>query len=109
MSLAITPEQEQLRFMDQARIQPRAYLAGVAKAFITLGGRIYEHSSADDFCDDPRAVKVAGHTVRGDDIVIGTYVDAGGGHSGADNVFFWCSEGMLQGSAVGWHTHLTNR
>jgi len=62
-----------IRFTNQARIQPRAYLAGVAKAFITLGGRIYEHSSADDFCDDPRAVKVAGHSVHAEDFVIATH------------------------------------
>jgi len=62
-----------IRFTNQARIQPRAYLAGVAKAFVALGGRIYEHSAADKFCDNPRAVKVAGHTVRGEDIVVATH------------------------------------
>jgi len=40
-----------IRFTNQARIHPRAYLAGVAKAFVALGGRIYEHSTADEFCD----------------------------------------------------------
>ena len=44
-----------IRFADQARIHPRRYLAGVAKAFVALGGRIYEHSAADEFCDEPRA------------------------------------------------------
>jgi glycine/D-amino acid oxidase-like deaminating enzyme len=62
-----------IRFPDQARIHPRSYLAGVAKAFVALGGRIYEHSAADEFCDDPRAVKVAGYTVRCEDVVIATH------------------------------------
>ncbi len=62
-----------IRFADQARIQPRAYLAGVARAFMALGGRIYEHSGADEFCDEPRAVKVAGHTVGYTDVVIATH------------------------------------
>jgi len=31
------------------------YLADIAKAFVALGGRIYEHSSAGEFCDNPRA------------------------------------------------------
>jgi glycine/D-amino acid oxidase-like deaminating enzyme/nitrite reductase/ring-hydroxylating ferredoxin subunit len=62
-----------VRWADQARIQPRAYLAGIAKAFIAVGGRIYEHSAADEFCDDPRAVKVAGYTVNCEDIVIATH------------------------------------
>ena len=62
-----------IRFADQARIQPRAYLAGLARAFVALGGRIYEHSAADEFSDDPRIVKVNGHTVRCREIVIGTH------------------------------------
>jgi glycine/D-amino acid oxidase-like deaminating enzyme/nitrite reductase/ring-hydroxylating ferredoxin subunit len=62
-----------VRFANQARIQPRAYLAGVAAALVALGGRIFEHSAVDEFCDAPRAVKVAGHTVRCEDIVIATH------------------------------------
>jgi glycine/D-amino acid oxidase-like deaminating enzyme/nitrite reductase/ring-hydroxylating ferredoxin subunit len=62
-----------IRFADQARIHPRRYLAGVAKAFVGLGGRIYEHSAADEFCDEPRAVKVGAHTVRYEDVVIATH------------------------------------
>jgi len=62
-----------IRFPNQARIQPRAYLAGVANAFVALGGRIYEHSAADEFCEVPRAVKVGGHTVRCQDVVIATH------------------------------------
>jgi glycine/D-amino acid oxidase-like deaminating enzyme/nitrite reductase/ring-hydroxylating ferredoxin subunit len=62
-----------VRFANQARIHPRSYLAGVAKAVIALGGRIFEHSTADEFCDDPRAVKVGGHMARCEDIVIATH------------------------------------
>lgn len=62
-----------VRFADQARIHPRSYLAGVAKAFVALGGRIYEHSAADEFGNDPREVKAGGHTVQCEDIVIATH------------------------------------
>jgi glycine/D-amino acid oxidase-like deaminating enzyme/nitrite reductase/ring-hydroxylating ferredoxin subunit len=62
-----------VRFANQGRIHPRGYLAGVAKAFVALGGRIHEHSAADEFCDDPRAVKANGHTVRCEDIIIATH------------------------------------
>jgi glycine/D-amino acid oxidase-like deaminating enzyme len=62
-----------VRFADQARIHPRQYLAGVAKTFIALGGRIHEHSEADEFCDDPRRVKANGHTVTCEDVVIATH------------------------------------
>ena len=43
------------------------------QAFVALGGRIHEHSEADEFCDDPRRVKVNGHTVRCEDVVIATH------------------------------------
>jgi glycine/D-amino acid oxidase-like deaminating enzyme/nitrite reductase/ring-hydroxylating ferredoxin subunit len=66
-------KQPGIHFPNQARIHPRSYLAGVAKALVALGGRLYEHSAADEFCNDPRAVKVAGHTVRCEDVVITTH------------------------------------
>ena len=42
-----------VRFDSQARLHPRKYLAGVAKAFVALGGRVYEHSAAEEFVDEP--------------------------------------------------------
>jgi len=62
-----------IRFANQARVHPRKYLAGVAKAIVTLGGRIYEHSEVGKFSDDPRAVTVNGHTVTCEDFVIATH------------------------------------
>ncbi len=62
-----------MRVMGQARIHPRKYLAGLAHAFVQLGGRIHEHSAADQFREDPRAVVVNGHTVTCQDVVIATH------------------------------------
>lgn len=62
-----------IRFANQARIHPRAYLAGVAKAFVEMGGQIYEHSEAEEFCDAPRSIKVGKHTVSCRDVVIATH------------------------------------
>jgi glycine/D-amino acid oxidase-like deaminating enzyme/nitrite reductase/ring-hydroxylating ferredoxin subunit len=62
-----------VRYADQARIHPRRYLAGVAKAFVALGGRIHEHSEAGEFCDAPRGVKANGHMVRCEDVIIATH------------------------------------
>jgi len=62
-----------VRFADQARIHPRGYLAGMAKAFVALGGRIHEHSEADEFCDAPRGVQANGHIVTCQDVVIATH------------------------------------
>ena len=62
-----------VRFAGQARVHPRRYLAGLAKALVALGGRIHEHSAVEEFCDSPRAVKANGHTVTCEDIVIATH------------------------------------
>ena len=62
-----------VRFADQARIHPRQYLAGVAQAFVALGGRIHEHSEVEEFSDSPRRVKANGHTVACEDVVIATH------------------------------------
>ena len=62
-----------IRFANQARIHPRQYLAGLAKAFVARGGRIYEHSEPDSFCDEPRGVKANGHEVKCQDVVIATH------------------------------------
>jgi len=62
-----------VRFANQARFHPRKYLAGVAQAFTELGGRIFEHSEASEFRENPRAVIANGQTVRCDDVVIATH------------------------------------
>ena len=62
-----------MRVEHQARIHPRQYLAGVAKAIAANGGEIFEHSEAEEFAADPPRVKVNGHWVRGGEIVIATH------------------------------------
>jgi glycine/D-amino acid oxidase-like deaminating enzyme/nitrite reductase/ring-hydroxylating ferredoxin subunit len=62
-----------VRFDGQARRHPRRYLAGLAKAIVNNGGRIYEHSDAADFSDDPRSVSANGHHVSCEDIVVATH------------------------------------
>ena len=62
-----------VRFADQARIHPRSISRAWRRRSWHSGGRIYEHSEADEFCDDPRAVKANGHTVTCEDVVIATH------------------------------------
>ena len=62
-----------VRFDNQARFHPRQYLAGLARAITLRGGRIYEHSEAEEFSDQPRGVKVNGFTLTCDDIVLATH------------------------------------
>jgi glycine/D-amino acid oxidase-like deaminating enzyme/nitrite reductase/ring-hydroxylating ferredoxin subunit len=66
-------ERPGVRFANQARVHPRAYLAGVANAIVALGGRIFEGSPADEFCEDPRAVKANGFSVTCDAVVVATH------------------------------------
>jgi glycine/D-amino acid oxidase-like deaminating enzyme/nitrite reductase/ring-hydroxylating ferredoxin subunit len=62
-----------IRFDDQARFHPRQYLAALARAITAGGGRIYEHSEAGEFRDKPLGVRVNGHVVSCEDVVIATH------------------------------------
>jgi len=60
-------------YADQARVHPRKYLAGVARAIADRGGTIFEHTSAAEFSDEPRSVEANGRTIRCSDIVLATH------------------------------------
>jgi glycine/D-amino acid oxidase-like deaminating enzyme/nitrite reductase/ring-hydroxylating ferredoxin subunit len=62
-----------VRFSDQARFHPRKYLAALAQAIVDRGGMIFEHSAADTFSNEPRAVASNGHTLRCKAIVLATH------------------------------------
>lgn len=62
-----------VRFEHQARFHPRRYLAGVARALIGAGGHIYEHSAAEEFSTDPLSVKVNGHMLSCEDLILATH------------------------------------
>jgi glycine/D-amino acid oxidase-like deaminating enzyme/nitrite reductase/ring-hydroxylating ferredoxin subunit len=85
LDAVVTVARPGIRFLNQARVHPRRYLAGLADAITALGGRIHEHSEAEAFSNEPRSVKANGHTVACDDIVIATHnpVVGIGGAAGA--------------------------
>jgi glycine/D-amino acid oxidase-like deaminating enzyme/nitrite reductase/ring-hydroxylating ferredoxin subunit len=62
-----------MRVDGQARIHPRRYLAGLAKAIVAAGGRIHEHTDAGEFSDRPLSVTANGHRISCGDIVIATH------------------------------------
>jgi glycine/D-amino acid oxidase-like deaminating enzyme/nitrite reductase/ring-hydroxylating ferredoxin subunit len=62
-----------VRFDNQARFHPRKYVAGLADAIRSRGGVIHEHSNADEFCEEPLAIKSNGYRVRCRDVVIATH------------------------------------
>jgi glycine/D-amino acid oxidase-like deaminating enzyme len=59
-------------FADQARVHPRRYLAGMARAIVDRGGLIFEHSAADEFSNSPRSVSQR-HTVTCEHVVLATH------------------------------------
>jgi glycine/D-amino acid oxidase-like deaminating enzyme/nitrite reductase/ring-hydroxylating ferredoxin subunit len=62
-----------IRFEHQARIHPRRYLAGMAKAIRAKRGEIYEHSAVEEFSTEPLGARANGYWVRGKDIVLATH------------------------------------
>ena len=66
-----------VRFEQQVRFHPRAYLAGVAKALRDKGVAIFEHSTADEFQEQPFGVKTNAGFVRCRDLVIAMMRDQG--------------------------------
>jgi glycine/D-amino acid oxidase-like deaminating enzyme/nitrite reductase/ring-hydroxylating ferredoxin subunit len=62
-----------VRFDGQARIHPRRYLAGLAKALVAAGGRIHEHTTATEFSSNPLSVTANGCRVTCRDIVVATH------------------------------------
>jgi len=62
-----------IHFDNQARFHPRKYLAGLVAAIRESGGRIFEHTEAEEFRDEPRGVKANGHWIHAGDIVIATH------------------------------------
>src|SRR4029453_12279258 len=45
-----------VRYDGQARFHPRPSPAGLVRGIQDAGGRIYEHSEAREFCDEPLSV-----------------------------------------------------
>jgi glycine/D-amino acid oxidase-like deaminating enzyme/nitrite reductase/ring-hydroxylating ferredoxin subunit len=74
-----------VRVDGQARVHPRRYLAGLAKAIVAAGGRIHEHTDAEEFSDRPLSVTANGHRITCGDIVIATHnpIVGVGGTTGA--------------------------
>src|SRR5689334_8554230 len=62
-----------LRVDGQARVHPRRYLAGLAKAVVAAGGRIHEHTDAEEFSDRPLSVRANGQRISCGDVVIATH------------------------------------
>src|SRR5579872_3490516 len=67
-----------IRFANQAKFHPMRYVAGLARAVADEGGLIFEESTAGEFSEGPRAVKINGHRVECGKIVMATHVPLAG-------------------------------
>jgi glycine/D-amino acid oxidase-like deaminating enzyme/nitrite reductase/ring-hydroxylating ferredoxin subunit len=64
-----------LRFPNQGQFHPLKYLAGLAEAIDRNGGRLFARSHADEIHGGtPARIKVAGHEVTADAVVVATNV-----------------------------------
>jgi glycine/D-amino acid oxidase-like deaminating enzyme/nitrite reductase/ring-hydroxylating ferredoxin subunit len=62
-----------IRFDGQARIHPRAYLAGLAAAIDGDGSAIFEQTSADEVTGDPPVVRAGSHSIKCDSVIVATH------------------------------------
>lgn len=67
-------ERPGVRFSDQAKFHPRAYLAGLARAVDGDGSEIHENSEVAEVQEEDLAVKVNGHVVHCGHLLIATHV-----------------------------------
>jgi glycine/D-amino acid oxidase-like deaminating enzyme/nitrite reductase/ring-hydroxylating ferredoxin subunit len=62
-----------IRFEEQARIHPRAYLAGLARAVHGGGSSIFEETNVEEVAGDPPVVNAGTHSIECDAVVIATH------------------------------------
>lgn len=62
-----------VRFDGQARINPRAYLAALAKAVHGDGSAIFEQTNADDVSGDPPVVQAGGYRIQCGFVIVATH------------------------------------
>ena len=90
-----------VRFDGQARLHPRKYLSGLARAARARGVRIYEHSAAEEFSDLPLSIKANGSKVSSDYIVLATHTPLMGNTSLASATLFQTKLALYTSYVVG--------
>ncbi len=63
-----------IRFADQAKFHPLAYLSGLARSLDGDGSAIFERSEVSEVQDEPLAIKVNGKKIECGYVVIATHV-----------------------------------
>lgn len=78
-----------IRYDGQARFNPRAYLAGLARLVQGGGCAIFEHTNAEDVTGDPPTVTAGTHTIHCDHVIVATHNPIAGKSS-------WLNATLLQ-------------
>lgn len=81
LETAISPDGSALSFnnkgyleiKNQAKFQPRKFLARLSEIIVERGGLLFEHTEALEITQEPRSVKTANGIVNATDIVSATY------------------------------------
>ncbi len=63
-----------IRFSNQAKFNPRKYLTALLESFVEHGGSVFEHTEAQDICDQPLQVITENGKIQCDFVVIATNV-----------------------------------
>jgi glycine/D-amino acid oxidase-like deaminating enzyme/nitrite reductase/ring-hydroxylating ferredoxin subunit len=63
-----------MRLSNQLKFHPTKYLWGLAERIAQNGGRIFEHSEATRFEENPRRAEVNGHTIQFEHVIFATHV-----------------------------------
>jgi glycine/D-amino acid oxidase-like deaminating enzyme/nitrite reductase/ring-hydroxylating ferredoxin subunit len=58
---------------NQSRFHPLRYLRGLARSLIAAGGKVFEHTPADEFDEKERAVRSGHHKIRFNQVIIATH------------------------------------
>lgn len=63
-----------VRFANQAKFNPRKYLAGLLQALAREGAYLFEQSDGSEIQDEPLSVKSNGHTITCGHVILATHV-----------------------------------
>ncbi len=87
----------------QAKIHPRKYLARLASIVNGDGSFVFEHTTCDEVVDDPLSIKVGGHTIRCQYVVLATHTPLMGKTNIASATLLQTKLYLYTSYAVGGH------
>ena len=90
-----------VRFADQALFHPLKYLAGLLRAIPGDGSHVFEHTNADEICDEPLSIKSGQRTILCTYLVIATHNPLTGTHNLVSATLFQTKLALYTSYALG--------